>query len=112
VKKEASLAPAGEVRHKVWAEAHQGVDEKVVEKRKTGNQCLRCGMRNQTWKYCRKPIQVSAVYRGQSKPKGQSAFAPNRYPHVATVAIEGKGERSKCVVPRPPAGAYDDDDIL
>ena len=26
VKKEGSVAPAAEVKHKVWAEAHQGVD--------------------------------------------------------------------------------------
>jgi len=31
VKKEASVAPAREVSHKVWAEPHQGVDQKVVE---------------------------------------------------------------------------------
>jgi len=31
VTKEGSVAPAGEVRHKVWADAHQGVDQKGVE---------------------------------------------------------------------------------
>jgi len=31
VKNEGSVAPAGEVRHKVWANAHQGVDQEVVE---------------------------------------------------------------------------------
>jgi len=32
VKKEGSVAPAGEVKHAVWADAHKGVDQKVVDK--------------------------------------------------------------------------------
>jgi len=47
VKMEGSVAPMGEVRHKVWAEAHQGVDQKVVDKRKSDNECTQC-MKNQT----------------------------------------------------------------
>jgi len=69
VKKEDSVAPKGEVKHTVWSEAQQGVDQEVVDKRKSDNECRRCGMKNHTWNYCRKPIQVSAIYRGQSKPK-------------------------------------------
>jgi len=61
VKKEGSVAPKGEVRHTVWSEAHQGVDQKVVDKRKSDNECTRYGMKNHTWKYWRKPIHVSAV---------------------------------------------------
>ena len=80
VKKEGSVAPAVEIKNKVWAEADQGVNHKVVDKRKSDNECTRYGMKNHAWKYCRKPIQVSAVYRRQSKPKRQSAFAPNDDP--------------------------------
>jgi len=112
VTKEGSVAPAGEVRHKVWAEAHQGVDQKVVDKRKSENESTQGGMKNHTWKYCRKPIQVSAIYRGQSKPKRQSAFAPKRSPHVANVAVNGQGENAKRAVQRPLAWAFEDDDIL
>jgi len=112
VKKEGSVAPKGEVRHTVWSEAHQGVDQKVVDKRKSHNECTRCGMKNHTWKYCRKPVQVSAIYRGQSKPKRQSAFAPKRRPQVATVAVDGQGESSRRAVQSPPAWAFEDDDIL
>jgi len=112
VKKEGSVAPTGEVRHTVWSEAHQGVDQKVVDRRKSDNECTRCGMRNHLWKHYRKPIQVSAVYRGQSKPKRPSAFAPKRRPQVATVAVDGKGESPKGAVQRPPAWAFHDDDIL
>ena len=111
MKKEGSVAQKGEVRHTVWSEAHQGLDQKVVDKRKSDNECTRCGMKNHTWKYGRKPIQVSAIYRGQSKPKQLSAFAPKRRPHVATVAVDGQGESSQLAVQRPPAGAFDDDDI-
>ena len=112
MKKEGSVAPVGEVRHTVWSEAHQGVDQKVVDQRKSDNECTLCGMRNHLWKHCRKPIQVSAVYRGQSKPKRPSAFVPKRRPQVATVAVDGKAESSKRAVQRPPAWAFDDDDIL
>jgi len=94
-KKEGSVAPTGEVRHRVWSEAHQGVDQKVVDKRKSDNECTRSGMRNHLWKQWRKPIQISSVYRGQSKAKRPSAFAPKRRPQVATVAVDGKGESSK-----------------
>jgi len=58
VKKEGSLAPKGEVRHTEWAEAHKGVDQKVVDKRELVNKCTRGGMKNQALKYCRKPLQV------------------------------------------------------
>jgi len=112
VKKEGSVPPKGEVRHMVWSEAHQGVDHKVVDKRRSDNECTRCGMKNHTWKYCRKPKQVSAIYRGQSKPKRQSTFAPKRRPQVATVAVDGQGESSRRAVQRPPAWALEDDDIL
>jgi len=78
VKKEGSVAPKGEVRHTGWSEAHQDIDLKLVDQRKSDNECTRCGMKNHTWKDCRKPIQASAIYRGQSKPKRQSAFAPKR----------------------------------
>jgi len=104
VKKEGSVARKGEVRHTVWSEAHQGVDQKVFDKRKSDNKCTRCGMKNHTWKYGRKPIQVSAIYRGQSKPQRQCAFAPKRRPQVPTVAVEGQGESSRQVVQGPQLG--------
>jgi len=69
VQKEGSVAPAEEGKDKVWAEAHQGVDQKVVNKRKSDNECTPCGMRNDSWEYCPKRMQVLAIDRGQSKPK-------------------------------------------
>jgi len=52
VKKQGSVAPTGEVKHTVWAEAHHAVDQKVVDKPKWDNQCTRCRMKNDVWKYC------------------------------------------------------------
>ena len=63
VKKEGTVAPAGEVKHAVWAEAHKGVDQKVVDKRKSDNECKRCGMKNHAWKYCRKPVHIGGIWR-------------------------------------------------
>jgi len=62
VKKDGLVAPAGEIKHQVWAEAHPGVDQNVVDKRKSDKESRRCRMKNHAWKHCPKPIQVSAVY--------------------------------------------------
>lgn len=40
VKKEGALDRAGEVRHAVWAEAHYGVNQKVVEKHEKVSQIV------------------------------------------------------------------------
>jgi len=40
VKKEGAVAPAGEVKHTVWAEAHKGVDQKSVDKRESDSECM------------------------------------------------------------------------
>jgi len=112
VKKEESLAPAGEVKHRVWAEAHKGIDEKVVNKRKSDKKCTRCGMKNPAWKYCRKLVQVSPVYQWPASPKRQASVAPKRHPQVATMALDGQGESSPRVVQRPPAWALVDDEML
>jgi len=52
VKKEASGGPAGEVKHPVRVEAHEAVDQKVVDKRKKDNECTQCGIQNHAWKCC------------------------------------------------------------
>jgi len=51
VKKERSVAPLGEVKHTVCADAHKGVDQKVVNKRKSDNECTRCAIQNYAGKY-------------------------------------------------------------
>jgi len=82
-----------------------------ADERKSDNECTGCGMKNYAWKYCRKPVQVSGIYRGQSKPKRQSAFTAKGRPQVATVAVDGQGESSRRGVQRPPGGAFEEDDI-
>jgi len=62
VKKEGSVAPKREVKHAVWAEGHEGIDQKVVDKRRKENECTMCGMDQYRWKFCRKLVQVSAIY--------------------------------------------------
>ena len=64
MKKEELIAPKGEVKHTVWAEANKGVDPKIVDKGKNDNEFTCCGIKNRIWKFCRKAVQVSAVYRG------------------------------------------------
>jgi len=111
VKKEGSVARMGEVKQAVWAEAHKGVDHKVVNKQKSDNECKRCGMKNHAWKDCGKPVQESAVYRLRAKPQRQASFAPRGRPQVATVVTDAQGEGSRQAVPRPPAWAFEVDDI-
>ena len=112
VKKDGSVALAGEVQQRVRADAHQGVNQKVVDKRKSDNECTRCAMKNNAWKHGRKPIQVSAECGGQVKPKRQSAFGPKRRPQGATVAVDSRGESPTPAVQRPPAWAFEGDEIL
>ena len=64
MKKEGLVAPKGEVKQTVWAEANEGVDPKIVDKRKNDNQFTWCRIKNRIWKFCRKAVQVSAVSRG------------------------------------------------
>ena len=103
VKKEVWVAPTKEVKDTVWAEAQEVVDQKVVDKQKKDNECILCGMNNHTWKFCRKPVQVSAVYGEPAKPKRQASFAPKGCPQVATRAVDSQGEGSRPVAQRPQA---------
>ncbi len=111
-KEKGSVAPKGEVKHTVWATAHEGVDQSIVDKRKKNTECTRCGMNNHTWKYCRKPVQVSVTFRGPVRPKRQPSFATKRRSQVATVVADNQGESSRRAAQRPPAWDFEDDDIL
>ena len=111
-KNEGWVGLVGEVKHWVSADAHKAVDQKVVNKGKSDNECTRCGMKNHAWKYCGKPVQVSPVYRGLSKPKRQSDFIPKRRPQVATLAVDREAESLRQAVERTQACAFKDDDIL
>ena len=112
VKKEGWVALVVEFKNRVGAEAHKGVDQKVVDKGKSDNECMQCGMQNDAWTYCQKPVQVLAVHQGQGKAKPQSVFTLKRHSQVATVAADGPGESIQRAVQRPPGWAFKDDDIL
>jgi len=94
LKREGSVVPAGEVKQMMWGEAHNGIHQKVVDMRKLDNECSRRAMKNHAWKYGRKPVQVSAGYRGPAKPKRQLSSTPTGCPQVATVAVDDQGESS------------------
>jgi len=49
VKKKGSVALTGEVKHTVWAEAHNRVDQKIVDMRKSDKGRTRCGMKKPAW---------------------------------------------------------------
>ena len=49
-------APRQEIMHRVWADAHTGIDQKEIDERKAKKQCTRCTLTNQGWKHCKKEI--------------------------------------------------------
>jgi len=61
VKKEWLVAATGEVKHTVGAEAHNSVDQKVVDKPKSDNECTPFGIKNHAWKSCPNWVQVLAI---------------------------------------------------
>jgi len=102
VKREGSVAPKGEVKHGVWAEAHGGVDQKVVDKRKKDNECTRCGMNNHTWKVCPKAVQVSAVYRGPAKRQMTRLMRAEAMPPGSYGGRRWSGRKLKTSRPKAP----------
>jgi hypothetical protein len=69
--------------HTDWKQAHEGIQQDVVDKRKKEKRCPRCSMDNHTWRKCRKPIVVAAAfaYRNKGKPK------PLQKPRTSTLAV-------------------------
>ena len=45
-----------EIMHRVWADAHIGIDQKELDERKAKKQCTRCTLTNHGWKHCKKEI--------------------------------------------------------
>jgi len=75
VKKEGWVALGGEFKNRVGAEAHKGVDHKVVDKRKSDNECMRCGMKNATWTYCQSRYKYWRYIKGKERPN-HSPYSP------------------------------------
>jgi len=43
-------APRSKIIHRVWADAHTGIDQKIVHEGKAKGQCTRCTLTNHGWK--------------------------------------------------------------
>ena len=54
-------APQQKIMHRVWGEAHSGIDQKEIDQRKAKSQCARCTLMNHRWKHCHKEIQISTI---------------------------------------------------
>ena len=54
-------APRQKIMHRVWADAHTGIKQKVVDEQKTMGECTRCILTNHGWKHCQKEIRVSTI---------------------------------------------------
>jgi len=56
-------APGQKIMRRVWADAHTGIDQKIVDELKAKEQCTRCSLTNHGWKHCQKEIRVSTIQR-------------------------------------------------
>ena len=66
-------APRQEIMHRVWADAHTGIDQKEMDDRKDKKECTGCTWTNHGWKHCKKEIRISSIQRRPFKlPVGRS----------------------------------------
>ena len=104
-------APRQEIMHKVWADAHTGIDQKEINERKAKKQCTRCTLTNQGWKHCNKEIRISTIQRRLFKlPVGHSKPPRPRKPRGAAVADDSWGESSQQASQKPLGWTYIEDD--
>ena len=72
------VAPRQEIMHRVWADAHTGIDQKEIDERKARKQCTRCTLTNHGWKHCKKEIRISTIQRRPFKfPVGHTQNPPD-----------------------------------
>jgi len=106
-------APRQKIMHRVWADAHTGIDQKIVDERKAKGQCTRCTLTNHGWKHCQKEIRVSTMQRKPLKLRGGRSNHPKpRRPRVAAVAEDSQGETSRQANQRPLAWTFMEDEEL
>jgi len=106
-------APRQEIMHRVWADAHSGIDQKIVDERKAKVECTRCTLTNHGWKHCQKEIPVTTNQRKWFKlPGGKSNQAKPRKPRVAAVADDSCGETLRQASQRPLAWTCMEDEEL
>ena len=56
-------APRQEIMHRIWADAHTGIDQKEIDETKAKKQCTPCTLTNHGWKDCNKEIRISTIQR-------------------------------------------------
>jgi len=106
-------APRHKIMHRVWAEVHTGIDQKMVDKQKAKGHCTRCTLTNHGWKHCQKEIRVSIIQRKSFKlPGGRSNQPKPRKARVAAVAEDSHGAISRQASQRPLPGTFMEDEEL
>ena len=105
------VAPRQEIMHRVWADAHTGIDQKEIDEGKAKKQCTRSTLTNHGCKHCKKEIRISTIPRRPFKlPVGRSKPARSGEPKVAAVAEDSRGESSEQASQRPLTWTYMEDD--
>jgi len=112
VKKE-KAAPRQKMMHRVWAYAHTGIDQKIVDERKAKGQCTKCTLTNHGWKHRQEEIRVSTIQRKSFKLPGGRSYPPRpSKPRVAAVAEDSHGETLQQASQRPLAWTFVEDEEL
>ena len=95
-------APRQEIMHRVWADAHTGIDLKEIDEWKVKKLCTRCTLTNHGWEHWTKEIRISTIQRRPFKlPVGRAKPPRPRTPRVAAVADDSPGESSQQTSQRP-----------
>jgi len=106
-------APRQKIMHRVWANVHTGLDQKIVDERKAKGQCTSSTLTNHGWKHCQKEIRVNTIQRKSFKlPGGRSNHPKPRKPRVAAVAEDSGGETSRQASQSPLAWTFMEDEEL
>jgi len=110
---ERKAAPRQKIRHRVWGDAHTGIDQKVVDERKAQGQCTRCTMTNQGWKHWQKEIRVNTIHRKSFKLlRGRLSHPKPKKQRVAAVPKDSMGETSQQGSQRPLGWTFMQDEEL
>ena len=99
------------IMHRVWADAHTGIDQKEIDDWKAKEQCTGCTLTNHGWNQCKKEIRISTIQRKPFKLLvGRSKPPRPRKLRVAAVADHSQGEISQQAGQRPLAWTNMEDD--
>jgi len=106
-------APWQKIMHRVWADGHTGINQKIVDERTAKGQCTRCTLTNHGCKHCQKEIRLSTIQRKSFKlPGGRSNHPKPRKARVAAVAEDSLGETLRQASQRPLEWTFMEDEEL